>query len=159
MASLSSSRAAASSFIMGHARRRAPAPSRRGCRTTGVASSMAVSVRAERFASSAQTSRVAAACTLLREQPDTPGPQPRLGSKAAAVPSTLNSEFSSKSLLNSPEVSACAVLLGALSLLTLDAQKPKSLRGRRRCLYWSSLPAGCTAEQHSQGAKGCAFES
>ena len=90
---------------------------------------MAVSVRAERFASSAQTSRVAAACTLLREQPDTPGPQPRLGSKAAAVPSTLNSEFSSKSLLNSPEVSACAVLLGVLSLLTLDAQKPKSLRG------------------------------
>ena len=38
---------------------------------------MAVSVRAERFASSAQTSRVAAAFTLLREQPDTPGPQPR----------------------------------------------------------------------------------
>ena len=88
---------------------------------------MAVSVRAERFASSAQTSRVAAACTLLREQPDTPGPQPRLGSKAAAVPSTLNSEFSSKSLLNSPEVSACAVLLGALSLLTLDGSEAEEL--------------------------------
>ena len=63
---------------------------------------------------------MAAACTLLREQPDTPGPQPRLGAKAAAVPSTLNREFSSKSLLNSPEVSACTVLLGALSLLALD---------------------------------------
>ena len=88
---------------------------------------MAVSVRAERFASSAQTSRVAAACTLLREQPDTPGPQPRLGSKAAAVPSTLNREFSSKSLLNSPEVSACAVLLGALSLLTLDGSEAEEL--------------------------------
>ena len=87
---------------------------------------MAVSVRAERFASSAQTSRVAAACTLLREQPDTPDPA-EAGSKAAAVPSTLNSEFSSKSLLNSPEVSACAVLLGALSLLTLDGSEAEEL--------------------------------
>lgn len=43
------------------------------------------------------------------------------------MPSTLNSEFSSKSLLNSPEVSACAVLLGALSLLTLDGSEAEEL--------------------------------
>ena len=61
--------------------------------------------------------------------------QPRLGSKAAAVPSTLNSEFSSKSLLNSPEVSACAVLLGALSLLTLDGSEAEELA-------WEASPFG-----------------
>ncbi len=110
---------------------------------------MAVSVRAERLASSAQTSRVAAACTLLREQPDTPGPQPRLGAKAAAVPSTLNREFSSKSLLNSPEVSACAVLLGALSLLALDGTgwTPRSLRGRRLRLPASEAACQQAARQ------------
>lgn len=43
------------------------------------------------------------------------------------MPSTLNSEFSSKSLLNSPEVSACAVLLGELSLLTLDGSEAEEL--------------------------------
>ena len=90
---------------------------------------MAVSVRAREVCLVGPDQQGGCGLHALEGAAGHAGTQPRLGSKAATVPSTLNSEFSSKSLLNSPEVSACAVLLGVLSLLTLDAQKPKSLRG------------------------------
>ena len=56
-----------------------------------------------------------AASTDFREQPETPGPQPRQGSKASDVPVMLNSEFSSK-FGRRPEVLASLVVLGMFSL-------------------------------------------
>ena len=50
------------------------------------------------------------------ERPDTPGPQPRQGSKAAEVPVMEKMEFSSKSPGFSPEVSARVVESGSTSL-------------------------------------------
>ena len=57
---------------------------------------MASGVREERCALSAHCSSEAAAITDLSEQPETPGPQPRQGAKAAVVPVMENAEFSSK---------------------------------------------------------------
>ena len=47
-------------------------------------------------APSAHCSSDAAAMTDFKEQPDTPGPQPRQGAKAFSVPVMENTEFSSK---------------------------------------------------------------
>ena len=79
------------------------------------ASSMASVVRLVRLVCSAHWSREAAASTDFREQPETPGPQPRQGSKASDVPVMLNSEFSSK-FGRRPEVLASLVVLGMFSL-------------------------------------------
>ena len=76
---------------------------------------MASGVREERCALSAHCSSEAAAITDLSEQPETPGPQPRQGSKASDVPVMLNSEFSSK-FGRRPEVLASLVVLGMFSL-------------------------------------------
>ena len=76
---------------------------------------MASVVRLVRLVCSAHWSREAAASTDFREQPETPGPQPRQGSKASDVPVMLNSEFSSK-FGRRPEVLASLVVLGTLSL-------------------------------------------
>ena len=75
---------------------------------------------------SAHWSSDAAAMTDFREQPETPGPQPRHGSNASAVPSTVNREFSSK-LGCRPEVSARVVELGMLSLAAEDAESEAEL--------------------------------
>ena len=72
-------------------------------------------MREARRAFSAHCSRDAAAITDLSEQPETPGPQPRQGSKAAAVPVMEKMEFSSKSPGFRPEVSARVVESGRSS--------------------------------------------
>ena len=76
---------------------------------------MASGVREERCALSAHCSSEAAAITDLSEQPETPGPQPRQGSKAAAVSAVLSRAFSSKLGRRLPAL-ACAVLDGMLWL-------------------------------------------
>ena len=53
--------------------------------------------------------------TDFSEQPDTPGPQPRQGAKAADVPVMEKMEFSSKSPGFRPDVLACTVESGKAS--------------------------------------------
>ena len=78
---------------------------------------MASVERMARLPFSAQPSREAAAMTDFSEQPETPGPQPRQGAKAASVFWREKMEFSSSSRFEvSLPVSACAVEAGMLSL-------------------------------------------
>ena len=59
--------------------------------------------------------------TDFKEQPDTPGPQPRQGAKASAVPVMENTEFSSKLPGFSSPVLASVVEEGSSLLPEADA--------------------------------------
>ena len=82
---------------------------------------MASGERLDIRASSAQCSSDAAAMTDFKEQPDTPGPQPRQGAKASAVPVMENTEFSSKLPGFSSPVLASVVEEGSSLLPEADA--------------------------------------
>ena len=58
--------------------------------------------------------------TDFKEQPDTPGPQPRQGAKAFEVPVMENTEFSSKLPGLSSPVLACVVEEGSSLLPEAD---------------------------------------
>jgi hypothetical protein len=82
---------------------------------------MASGERLDIRASSAQCSSDAAAMTDFKEQPDTPGPQPRQGAKAFSVPVMENTEFSSKLPGFSSPVLASVVEEGSVLLPEADA--------------------------------------
>ena len=82
---------------------------------------MASGERLDIRASSAQCSSDAAAMTDFKEQPDTPGPQPRQGAKAFSVPVMENTEFSSKLPGFSSPVLASVVEEGSSLLPEADA--------------------------------------
>ena len=82
---------------------------------------MASGERLDIRASSAQCSSDAAAMTDFKEQPDTPGPQPRQGAKALEVPVMENTEFSSKLPGFSSPVLASVVEEGSSLLPEADA--------------------------------------
>ena len=82
---------------------------------------MASGERVDIRASSAQCSSDAAAMTDFKEQPDTPGPQPRQGAKALDVPVMENTEFSSKLPGFSSPVLASVVEEGSVLLPEADA--------------------------------------
>ena len=82
---------------------------------------MASGERLDIRAPSAHCSRDAAAMTDFKEQPDTPGPQPRQGAKAFSVPVMENTEFSSKLPGFSSPVLASVVEEGSSLLPEADA--------------------------------------
>ena len=82
---------------------------------------MASGERLDIRAPSAHCSSDAAAMTDFKEQPDTPGPQPRQGAKAFSVPVMENTEFSSKLPGFSSPVLASVVEEGSSLLPEADA--------------------------------------
>ena len=123
-------------------------------------------MREARRAFSAHCSRDAAAITDLSEQPETPGPQPRQGSKAAAVPVMEKMEFSSKSPGFRPEVSARVVESGRSSpeaaelaelLAELGASElPRQAAGAKRDLHpkYTFCRGGCQSDSAERISSG-----
>ena len=104
---------------------------------------MASGERLDIRASSAQCSSDAAAMTDFKEQPDTPGPQPRQGAKAFEVPVMENTEFSSKLPGFSSPVLASVVEEGSSLLPEADALSEAG----------AALAAGCQQTAQESGAQ------
>ena len=91
--------------------------------------------------------------TDFKEQPDTPGPQPRQGAKAFSVPVMENTEFSSKLPGFSSPVLASVVEEGSSLLPEADALSEAGAALDAGLLSAAPPAAGCQQTAQQSGAQ------